>query len=256
MNWKAFNQVALAAVVGAGIFQAGRIVAIREFLNGGYEPAPADDVSAGGLIAEPKEMPKATVAQAPKAEEKDSSVRPFKRKKFSDPPLAMKDKELVAACERAVQNGDFDSARKLAAVAAKATRSEVREAAVSMLGWFGKRTIAELTPFLADKDEGVSMEASAHWKRIFANECNDSERLDVAELVMNRLTSETMLDELGVEDMFNEVENENAAVEKLIAIIKTGNPVGVKVAKSAYDTVTGEEWKDEESARKWMKENS
>lgn len=258
MTWRTIGQTAVAAVVGAGIFEAGRIVALFEML-GADRAAVVDStpLERPRRIGEPvahKAVAKANPpAEGSKSAEDKGEPR---RKKYADPPLAARDSEFIAATELTVRNGDYQAARALGEKAAKSSRREVREAAVRMLAWFGRLGIAELTPFLADGDDGVAMDAAAEWKRIFANECNDRERLEVAALVMNRLTSEAMLEELGVEDMFNEVDDESAAVASLIGIIKAGNPAGVKVAKAAYDTVTGEAWKDEATARKWMKENA
>lgn len=260
MSWKTVSQAFAAAVVGVAIFEAGRMSAYRDFLHVGGEltvassSEPLRQPRIFEMTTRPRPAP-ATSAATGEVVQASSGKTEFRRKKHADPPLAARDKEIVTASELLVEKGDYETARRLAASAVKTSRREVREAAVAMLGWFGKMTIAELTPFLADSDDGVAMEAAAHWKRIFANECNEREKLEVAALVMNRLTSETMLDDLGVEDMFNEVD-EVAAVEVLIGVIKTGTPAGVKLAKTAYDTVTGEEWKDEASARQWMKENA
>lgn len=259
MNWRTIGQMAVAAVVGAGIFEAGRIAAFREMLHA--DEAALSEMPDGGAAERPKLIAEQVVRPVPVSVEPEEPVaKPqqveFTRKKYADPPLAAPDVEFIGATETAVERGDYQAARQLGREATKSARAEVRAAAVRMLAWFGKLGIAELTPYLADGDDGVALEASAEWKRIFANECSDRDRLEVAALVMNRLTSEKMLDELGVEDIFDEVEDETAAVESLIGIIRTGNPAGVKVAKSAYDTVTGEEWKDEDAARKWIRENA
>ena len=254
MNWRVIGQLSVAAIVGAGLFEAGRIAAFCEM--------SADDIrlaqdESDAPLDLPRRIgePRKEARQVAKA---DSPVQPKagpSRKKYADPPLAARAEEFISATELTMQNNDIQAARQLGEKAAKATRPEVRLAAVRMIAWFGRKAIAELTPFLADADESVAMEAAAEWKRIFANECSDREKLDVAALVMNRLTSETMLDELGVEDVFNEVDDEGAAVEVLIGVIKTGTPAGVKFAKNAYDTVTGEAWKSESAARKWIGEN-
>lgn len=256
MNWRMIGQFSAAAIIGAGIFEAGRIAAFCE-MSADVSRLAQDEADAPldlpRRIGEPPRKAKKTVAK--KTSHATPKAAPS-RKKYADPPLAARDEEFISAAELTAQNNDIQAARQLGEKAAKATRPEVRLAAVRMIAWFGRKAIAELTPFLADTDEAVAMEAAAEWKRIFANECNDQEKLDVAALVMNRLTSETMLDELGVEGAFNEVNDEGAAVEALIGIIRTGTPAGVKFAKSAYDTVTGEAWKSESAARKWIRRNA
>lgn len=256
MNWRMIGQLSAAAVVGAGIFEAGRIAAFCE-MSADTDRLALDESDA------PLDLPRRIAEPSRKAEKQvaktTSPAKPkpaVSRKKYADPPLSARDEEFISATELTMQNNDIQTARQLGEKAVRSSRPEVRLAAVRMIAWFGPRTIAELTPYLADADEGVAMEAAAEWKRIFANECNDREKLDVAALVMNRLTSETMLDELGVEDVFNEVDDEGAAVEVLIGVIKTGTPAGVKFAKNAYDTVTGEAWKGESAARKWIGENA
>lgn len=250
MNWKLAIQLSAAAIVGAGIFEAGRVVALREYLRTDYEQyAPADD----GPLPGPARIRDVQPSFAKKSSAGGAVEKtvPGKRKKYADPPLIPRDQEMIATAERITSQNDLVGARALAQVAAKSSRREVREAAVAMLAWFGKKAIAELTPFLSDKDEDVAMEASAHWRRIFANECDDTEKLSIAALVLNRVRSSEMLDDLGIEDMFNAVD-EKAAVETIISVIKEGNSPGVKVAKSAYSTVTGKKWKGEETARHWM----
>lgn len=252
MNWRTIGQFSAAAVIGVGIFEAGRIAAFCEMSADAVRLAQ-DESDA------PLDLPRRIAEPSRKAAKATSPAKPkpaVSRKKYADPPLSARDEEFISATELTMQNNDIQAARQMGEMAVKSTRPEVRLAAVRMIAWFGPRTIAELTPYLADADEGVAMEAAAEWKRIFANECNDREKLDVAALVMNRLTSETMLDELGVENVFNEVDDEGAAVEVLIGVIKTGTPAGVKFAKNAYDTVTGEAWKDEPAARKWIGENA
>lgn len=265
MTWRFTAQLATAAIVGAVLFEAGRITAFQDVLHADdallARMSDTGELPRQGLIDEP-DAPAPTHARADGEKsaaskaKKPSAPKSFKRKKYADPPLAEQDKAFVASTEAVVESGDFEMARKLAKSAKKSTRAEVRSAAVRMLAWFGRLGIAELTPYLADADDVVAMEAAAEWKRIFANECNDGERLRVAALALNSLTSAALLEDLGVEDVFNEVDDENAAVAMLVEVVKTGTPAGIKVAKSAYETVTGERWTDEVAARKWMKENA
>lgn len=254
MNWRTVTQLSVAAIVGAVIFESGRIVAMRDYLHAdlAVEDSSDVDVTRPARIAE---AVRPTVAKKSASEAASVKEPEFKRKKFADPPLTPKDQEMIAVTELIVNNEDINAALNLAPKAAKSSRSEVREAAVRMIAWFGKKAIAELTPYLADRDEGVAMEAAAQWKRIFANECDDAEKLSMAELVLNRLTSDSMLEDLDLDDMFNDVD-ERAAVETIIAVIRKGNAAGVKRVKAAYETITGETWKDEATARKWVNENA
>ena len=254
MNWRTVTQLSVAAIVGAVIFESGRIVAMRDYL---HAELPAEDTSDVDVTrpARIAEAARPTVSKKPVPEAVSVQKPEFKRKKYADLPLAPQDQEIVSATELIVNNEDINAALNLAPKVAKASRTEVRMAAVEMLSWFGKKAIAELTPYLADRDEGVAMEAAAQWKRIFANECDDAEKLSMAELVLNRLTSDSMLEDLDLDDMFNDVD-ERAAVETIIAVIRKGNAAGVRRVKAAYETITGETWKDEATARKWVNENA
>ena len=43
MNWKQAIQISVVAIIGAGIFEAGRLTAMREYVRGTYDTAVAED---------------------------------------------------------------------------------------------------------------------------------------------------------------------------------------------------------------------
>lgn len=255
MSWKTVIQVSVAAIVGAGIFQVGRMTAIREFLYSDYEgPGLIPDAKPHSEMIHTKAPAKKSSAQRQveaTPQKAEVEVPKTKRKKYADPPLIPRDREMVALAETLATKNDLTNALSFAQSALRASRPEVREAAVTMLAWFGKKAIAELTPFLSDKNENVALEASTQWRRIFSNECTDDEKVAISSLVLNKITNYELLEELGIEDMFNQID-EKKAVEAMISVIKGGNAAGVKLVKSSYETVTGSPWKDEETARRWM----
>ena len=132
------------------------------------------------------------------------------------------------------------------------TNTEVREAMVNALGWFGVKGMAALTSFLGDPDEDVRESAMNEWSMALSEIEDDGERIGVVETAMAVLSDEDALEDIsgefiGVDDKL--------AVESLLRVIEGGGSAeGVAKAKETYEFVTGDEFVDRATAEKWIQE--
>lgn len=161
-------------------------------------------------------------------------------------------KALAKEIEKALDDEVLADALKCVPRALRCPDREIRQAMVDTLGWFGKAALPELTPFLADPDEDVRENAQSEWSMAIADIENDAEKIGTVELAMNILDDEDFLDDISGEYIGID---EKLAVESLMRIIAAnGSANGVAKAKETYEFVTGDEWKDEAEARRWIRE--
>ena len=178
-------------------------------------------------------------AEKPEIEVDDDGLSPAER--------ALKD-----AIEKALDDEDIVAARTLAAQAMIASNTEIREAMVNTLGWFGVKALPELTPFLADPDEDVRDSAMNEWSVAVSEIEDEAEKLGVVELAMHVLTNEDALEDISGEYIGTD---EKLAVESLLRVIEAGGSEnGIAKAKETYEFVTGEEFVDRAAAEKWLAE--
>ena len=211
----------------------------------------------------------ASVAEKPPVRRIADAVRPAGAKGQSFPKKAAKpvldltdddedskrtpeEKKLAADIEKALDEEDFELAKKCAPLAMKCTDIEVRQAMVDTLGWFGEKAIPELTPFIADPDEDVAESAMNEWDSAVSSIENDGEKIGMTEMAMQVISDEDALESIsgnyiGVD--------EKLAVESLLRVIESGgNAQGIAKAKETYEFVTGEEFTDRAAAEKWIAE--
>jgi len=168
--------------------------------------------------------------------------------------LTEEEEALLDAIYEALNVEDEEALRALNAKAAHAPKSEIREALVTTLGWFGSSFLPELTPFLADPDEDIRFEALVQWQNALYQIEDAGEKLAVCELAFGSITDKDALEEIA--DEFNDAEEADAVVVLARIITDNRNPAGVAVAKETYEFVTGDEWAGLEAAEAWLKENA
>ena len=169
-----------------------------------------------------------------------------------DEDLSPAERTLKDAIEKALDDEDIVAARTLAAQAMIASNTEIREAMVNTLGWFGVKALPELTPFLADPDEDVRDSAMNEWSVAVSEIEDEAEKLGVVELAMHVLTNEDALEDISGEYIGTD---EKLAVESLLRVIEAGGSKdGIAKAKETYEFVTGEEFVDRAAAEKWLAE--
>lgn len=162
------------------------------------------------------------------------------------------EKKLAADIEKALDEEDFELAKKCAPLALNCKVTEIRQAMVDTLGWFGEKAIPELTPFIADPDEDVAESAMNEWDSAVSSIEDDGEKISMTEMAMRVISDEDALESIsgnyiGVD--------EKLAVESLLRIIESGgNDKGIAKAKETYEFVTGDEFVDRAAAEKWIAE--
>lgn len=166
--------------------------------------------------------------------------------------LSPTDKKTLLAVEKALEDENVEAARAVAGEALKATSAEVRSECVDMLGWFGEKTLAELTPFLSDPDKDVAENALSTWTRSLGEIEDETTRCRLVEGVMTALR-----DADALESLVMEVDDCDDALtmQLLVDLIGGNNEVAAKVAREHYEFKTGEEFTSVEAAEKWLKEN-
>ena len=252
MDMKAKRVVfVLALVVGA----------IVVFLIGRTPPAPADafgpsdaDKSRASRIADARTSGAKAKSPAGKAakpvldlgEDADDDEDDEESKRTPE------EKKLAADVEKALDEEDFELAKKCAPLAMKCKVTEIRQAMVDTLGWFGEKAIPELTPFIADPDEDVAESAMNEWESAVSSIADDAEKIGAVELAMQVITDEDDLESISSEYIGVD---EKLAVESLLRVIEGGGSAnGIAKAKETYEFVTGEEFTDRAAAEKWIAE--
>lgn len=236
-----------AAVLGGGIW----MLRDKQKEEVKHQPAPAS--------TQPPKSPVGTKGGAAKAKsghrrgmapERQPRAKPELEADEDD--LSPVERQLKEAIEEALDKEDFAMARGLSAKAAAAESTEVRQAMVDTLGWFGVKALPELTPFLADPDEDVRDSAMNEWSMAVSEIEDDAEKLGVVELAMHVLSDEDALEDISGEYIGVD---EKLAVESLLRIIEAeGSAKGVEKAKETYEFVTGDEFVDRATAEKWLAE--
>lgn len=169
-----------------------------------------------------------------------------------DDDLSPAERKLKDAIEKALDDEDLASARAFASQALIADNTEIRQAMVNTLGWFGVKALPELTPFLADPDEDVRESAMNEWTTAVSEIKDEGEKLGVVELAMHVLTDDDALEEISEEYIGID---EKQAVESLLRVIESGgSKKGIAKAKETYEFVTGDEFVDRATTEKWIAE--
>ena len=200
----------------------------------------------------------ADAGRRPSASSKSAVRKPKPQLDFSDDEddeeskRTPAEKKLAADVEKALDEEDFELAKKCAPLALNCKDKEVRQSMVDTLAWFGEKAIPELTPFLADPDEDVADNAMNEWDSTVSAIEDDGEKIGMTELAMHILSNEDALESIsgnyiGVD--------EKLAVESLLRVIEGGGSAkGIAKAKETYEFVTGDEFTDRAAAEKWIAE--
>ena len=162
------------------------------------------------------------------------------------------ERKLAADVEKALDEEDFELAKKCVPLALRCKDTEIRQAMVDTLAWFGEKAIPELTPFIADPDEDVAESAMDEWDSAVSSVEDDGEKIGMTEMAMGVIANEDALESIsgnyiGVD--------EKLAVESLVRVIEGGGSAqGIAKAKETYEFVTGDEFVDRAAAEKWIAE--
>ena len=223
---------------------------------------------AGRALRPSAAVPEATTSDAPQTRKIADVARPAGTRSVAKRPAkptlnleedddeeskrTPEEKKLAADVEKALDEEDFELAKKCAPLALKCKVTEIRQSMVDTLAWFGEKAIPELTPFLADPDEDVADNAMNEWDSTVSAIEDDGEKIGMTELAMHILSNEDALESIsgnyiGVD--------EKLAVESLLRVIEAGgSEQGIAKAKETYEFVTGDEFTDRAAAEKWIAE--
>ena len=241
--------VAAALLLVAGSFVIGR--AVRR--------PPAQPPVAQ---TEASEAPKRPIAVAPGANlprKQPKTVKLAQQKPVlnledddEDSNRTPEEKKLAADIEKALDDEDFELAKRCAPAALRCGDAEIRQAMVDTLGWFGEKALPELTPFMADADEDVAESAMNEWDSAVSSIEDDAEKLGAVELAMAVVSNEDFLESISGEYIGTD---EKLAVESLLRVIEGGGSArGIAQAKETYEFVTGDEFTSRAEAEKWIAE--
>ena len=162
------------------------------------------------------------------------------------------ERALEERIEKALDDENLEEALACAEEAQDCAVVEIRQAMVDTLGWFGKKALPELTPFLADADEDVRENAKSEWMMAVSEIEDDVEKIGTVELAMCVLRDEDDLEEISGEYIGVD---EKLAVESLVRSVEGGgSKEGVEMAKETYEFVTGDEWAGVEETARWIAE--
>ena len=169
-----------------------------------------------------------------------------------DEGFTPQEKALSKRIEAALDEEDLKKAVACAKEALSSPKTEIRQAMVDTLGWFGAKGLPELTPFLADADEDVRDSAMNEWSMALSDIEDDKERIGTVEMAMAVLTDEDALEDISGEYIGID---EKLAVESLLRVIEGGgSEQGIAKAKETYEFVTGDEFTNRADAEKWIAE--
>ncbi len=214
---------------------AGRDGAGQQTKSGGRRGAAQDGAAQDGAFEE--RPPKPVLAFDP--DDDDEGFTP-------------QEKALSKRIEAALDEEDLKKAVACAKEALSCPKTEIRQAMVDTLGWFGAKGLPELTPFLADADDDVRDSAMNEWSMALSDIEDDKERINTVEMAMAVLTDEDALEDISGEYIGID---EKLAVESLLRVIEGGgSEQGIAKAKETYEFVTGDEFTNRTDAEKWIAE--
>ena len=167
-------------------------------------------------------------------------------------PYGPEDQKIMSAAAAAIDKDDLELARSIAEKALASDNVELRSDVVDALGWFGKDAMAELTPFLSDRDEKVAQAAASHWKDALQEIEDDGVKAGVIEVSLKALADKDLLEDVADELIGMD---ELAAVQVIANVIESGNEAAVAAVQEVYDSITGEEWSGVDAAEAWLQEN-
>lgn len=190
-----------------------------------------------------REEARAAKAKAKAAKAAAKTAR-AKQESPDKPELTEQEQALIDKIDVAMDDEALSSLVKLFPSVESST-SPVRVAYVEALGYFGRKALPEMTPFLADSDESVRDTAANEWTMALDEIENDSKRLAIAEKAFSVVTDDDVLE--SISGVYLGIDDERLAVASLIRIIEGECPdVAREKAKETYNYVTGNEYNNNE----------
>lgn len=169
-----------------------------------------------------------------------------------DDDMSPEDRKRMDAISEAMEDDNFAAVTALIADVQTSTNAEVRSELVDALGSFGKKSLVELLPFMADPDPDVAENARDQWTMALGDVASERKKCKYIESAMSILTDEDALD-----SMMTELTDcdERLAIQTIVNIVASGTPKAVAAAKEQYEFITGDEYTDIAAAEAWLQEN-
>lgn len=174
------------------------------------------------------------------AANKRSRVKPAKPEWVRNPDLSDAENELMEKLEDAMQNERTDGLSALAEKALNSSSPDVRERAIRVLGWFGPAAMAELTPFLADRDENLACEAKAQWFQALYDIEDERTKAEMILLTLHNLRDKKFAAELA--DEIRSLDRK-LALEVIESVWNDGTECSRAEAERIYDELTPDDEK-------------
>jgi len=267
---RAKPRMPMAAWIAAGAIAVAAAAFVGWLLMaGGHDEevasAPAKKLqrNAGRYALSPEEAVRR--ALPPGAGEKARKNRPRSSTELSFDHLEGKDRKLAEAVQAALDADDLEATLSATKAALKSDNSEVRQAAVEALGWFGVDALPELTGCMADPDEDVRQAAGNQWEQAVQEIESPDQQFAVAVAAFATLSDEDQLTSIGgilngaaaemidgEEDEGKAAENRLSVLQSLVDIIEGGRAKNVEAAKEAYNDITGNEWLGIDEAERYL----
>jgi len=163
------------------------------------------------------------------------------------------DQEIIDLAGESASEVDLDTAAEVAEAALKSQDPRARIAAVEMLSALGEVGLVDIGEFLTDKHPEVANLAADRWELGVQNVMDDAERTALVKVGLLAITDEDQLRSMVGTLMLTT--DELLVIRTVTDVMRDGERVQREAVKSAYESVTGEPWKDEKTAEAWLQAN-
>jgi len=136
-----------------------------------------------------------------------------------------------------LDDSDAAGALKLARKLMKSKEAAVRSDVVAVLGMIGVKALPELTEMMDDGEADISKEAFQQWMAALDELENENLKQQMLTAKMMALEDIDTLEECVM--AFSGME-EAVAINGLLPVIESNNPIASKVAREHYEHITGE----------------
>lgn len=163
------------------------------------------------------------------------------------------DQEIIDLAADSSSEADLDTAAEVTQAALASKDPRARIAAVEMLSALGEVGLADIGEFLTDPHPEVANLAADRWELGVQDIMDEATRTSLVKVGLLAITDEDQLRSMtGTLLMAND---ELLIIQTVADVMRDGRKEQRDAVKSAYETITGETWKNEEEAEKWLQAN-
>lgn len=168
--------------------------------------------------------------------------------------LSPEDKHTLLTIEKAIDSQNLAALRKIKETVILASNAEIRSDYVDALGWFGKQTITDLLPFMADADTDIAERATDNWAMAVSEVEDEDIKCQLVETSMKAVRDNGALERIIME--LSDIDDFKA-VQTLVNVIESeeSSTAAIDTAKEQYEFITDSAYKDFETATRWVEEH-